>query len=222
MSRSPTLRCRVSKQKTLFCPRTWPSHLCGGCGWLLAPSLHFFPFLLAPTASRLRLPDEYLKAWILCSLMNIDGCWLPATVVVPLRPSPGTDSRVGSGRVGISGVCRQHPPGGGDQDACAGEGTSKGCPRCIAPEDSAFSPQNTCFLPKSAGVEQSPCWQWSSRRSWHPGQGWSWDHPWVGGHAVPTHPHLLAPGATLAHTGRIIINLPAKVAGLLFLELFSP
>ena len=68
-------------------------------------------------------------------------------------------------------------------------------------EDSAFSPQNPCFPPKNTGVEQSCCGHWGSRRSWHPGQGWSWEHPRVTGHAVPTHPHLPARGATLALRG---------------------
>lgn len=52
--------------------------------------------------------------------------------------------------------------------------------------------------------------------------GWSWDQPRVRGRTVPTHPHLPGLGATLAPGGRIIINLPAKAAVLLFLELSSP
>lgn len=59
--------------------------LSGGHGWLPAPCNHAAP--LPAGTSSLRLPDEYLRAWLLCSLMNIDSCWsLPpkhASVLFP-------------------------------------------------------------------------------------------------------------------------------------------
>jgi len=98
-----------------------PASGAGDTGGCLPPSLHVFPFLLAPTASRLRLPDEYLKAWILCSLMNIDGCWLQ-----PRWPSLSMSLPV-SLSVSLFGHGQQ------GRDAGTGEGSSKGCPRHTSP-----------------------------------------------------------------------------------------
>lgn len=112
-------------------------------------SAFFFPFLLAPTASRLRLPDEYLKAWILCSLMNIDGCWLPATVAVLLQALAA----------GLAGWDRHRQ--GFRQGCLDGRRQLQGPSlphRTMSPavlRTLRLGPKNAPLLPKIAGLEPS-------------------------------------------------------------------
>lgn len=141
---SSTRGCQVLEPKTPLCPQTWTGRLCRGHGGLLVPSRLFLSFLLAPIASPLRLPDEYSKAWILCSLMNIDAAGCP-----PWNGQQGWHPRgwhqCGWHRWGCRGI--RMPA----QEKAA----PRAVPSTVQHVQFVFSPQNTHFLPQNAGMEQS-------------------------------------------------------------------